>query len=129
GAVPLASDAFHVDRATVTRIARGGMRVSMDLSGPPGLTATRIAEAWPGVAGFRTQTILHPSAPLTLSGAALDQAAVSGAQATANAFHAGSDWRDPPDSKFGDFLTSESGGKVDAPGEWLTVQDGTRDLF
>ncbi|MFL5885351.1 MAG: hypothetical protein ACJ77M_09800, partial [Thermoleophilaceae bacterium] len=70
GGVPVASDAFHVDRATVTRIARGGMRVSMDLSGPPGLTATRIAEAYPGVAGFRTQTILHPGAPLTLSGAA-----------------------------------------------------------
>ena len=126
GGVPVASNAFHVDRASVTKLPRGGRRVSMELSGVPGLTVTRIAEAYPGLAGFRTQTILHPSAPLTLSGAALDQATVGKATATANAFHAGSDWRDVSKE---DFRTSQSGDRLDAPGEWLTVRDGTRDLF
>jgi hypothetical protein len=124
--VPVASDAFHTGAVTVTKLAGGGVRVSMELSGVPGLTVTRSAEVQPGVAGFRMQTVLHPSAPLTLAGAALDQAAVGSATASAEAFHAGSDWRDPSKE---DFRTSQSGGKVDAPGEWLTVHDGDRDLF
>ena len=33
----------------------------MQLTGPAGLTATRIAEAYPGIAGFRTQTVCSPS--------------------------------------------------------------------
>jgi hypothetical protein len=98
--------------------------VTMELSGIPGLTITRTAEVYPGIAGFRTQTILHASAPLTLSGAALDQAAVGKATATANAFHAGSDWRDVTKE---DFRTSSQ--DPDAPGEWLTVEDGNRSLF
>src|SRR2546421_5545521 len=114
GGAPVPSTAFHVDSVSVT----GGRRVTMELSGVPGLTITRIAEVYPGVAGFRTQTILHASAPLVLSGAALDQAAVGRATATANAFHAGSDWRDVSKE---DFRTSQQAG--DAPGEWLTVQD------
>src|SRR5207247_6573767 len=64
GAVPLASDSFHAGDVSVTKLARGGLRVAMELAGPPGLTVTRVAEAYPGVAGFRTQTILHASAPL-----------------------------------------------------------------
>ncbi|MFL5913708.1 MAG: alpha-galactosidase [Gaiellaceae bacterium] len=121
---PVSSDAFHVDSASVTKLPRGGRRVSMELSGFPGLTVTRMAEAYPGIAGFRTQTILHPSVPLSLSGAALDQAAVGKGTATANAFHAGSDWRDVTKE---DFRTPSQ--DPDAPGEWLTVQDGNRSLF
>src|SRR5204862_93959 len=82
--------------------------------------------------------ILHPSLPLTLSGAALDQAAVGQASATANAFHAGTDWRTPdwkgPDiwvgySGAGDYRTTEAGAtgeRIDAPGEWLTAAQGDR---
>jgi hypothetical protein len=140
GAVPLASDAFGADSVTVAKLPRGGLRVEIELSGPPGLTVTRTAEAYPGVAGFRTQTILHATAPVSLSGAAFDQAAVGEAAATANAFRAGSDWREPEwqgppiavGSPAGDFRTSQSGGpgeRVDAPGEWLTAADGDRSLF
>jgi hypothetical protein len=141
GLAPLGSDVFHAGSVSVTKLERGGLRIAMELSGPPGLSATRVAEAYPGVAGFRTQTILHPAAPLTLSGAALDQAAVGQASATANAFHAGTDWRTPDwqgpqlsvgNSEAGDYRTSRSGGpgqQVDAPGEWLSTSTGGRTLF
>src|SRR3954447_24189774 len=96
GRAQLGSDRFRVAAARVTDIARGGLRVTMDLVSPvPGLTATRVAEVWPGVAGFRTQTILHPAAGLALSGATLDEAAVADAAPTLHAFRAGSDWREP----------------------------------
>src|SRR3954470_10695399 len=96
GRTDLGSEQFSVTGAKVTRLARGGLKVSMELASPlPGLTATRTAEAYPGVAGFRTQTILHPAAGLALSGATLDEATVAGAAPTLHAFRAGSDWREP----------------------------------
>src|SRR5436305_8865554 len=95
GPVQIGSDQFRVSSASVTRLARGGLRVTMRLSGPPGLNATRIAEAYPGVAGFRTQTIVQPAAGLALSGATLDEAAVGRAAPSISAFHAGTDWRPP----------------------------------
>src|SRR5689334_18089037 len=71
----LGSESFTVTGVHVSRLDRGGLRVSMDLASPlPGLTATRIAEAYPGIAGFRTQTVLHPAAGLALAGATLDEA-------------------------------------------------------
>src|SRR3954468_8775131 len=72
------SSAFRVKSVAVTRLARGGLRVTMRLAGPPGLSATRTAEAYPGIAGFRTQTVLRPTIPLALAGVTLEQAAVGG---------------------------------------------------
>src|SRR3954449_1792790 len=51
--VALESSAFRVRRVGVTKLARGGLRVTMRLSGPPGVQATRTAEGYPGIAGFR----------------------------------------------------------------------------
>src|SRR4051812_7975151 len=142
GRAELGSERFRVIGVDVTRIARGGTRVSMALSSPvPGLTATRIAETWPGVAGIRTQTILHPAAGLALSGATLDEAAVAGAAPTLHAFRAGSDWREPDwtgpplalgDGHGGDWRatsTAGAGAALSGPGQWLALDRGGRRLF
>ena len=67
GGAPVSSEAFTVESAGIAVLPRGGLRVTMELGGPAGLpgalTAVRVAEAYPGIAGFRTQTILHAAAP------------------------------------------------------------------
>jgi hypothetical protein len=140
---PLSSTSFKVTRAVVTRLERGGLRVTMSLSGPPGLNATRTAEAYPGVAGFRTQTVLEPAAGLVLSGATLEQAGVGPEPAPAlSAFRAGSDWREPGyggppvgvgDQHAGDWRetrTAAAGQPLEAPGQWLSAAiPGGRSLF
>ena len=140
GRAELGSDLFTVTGVRIAKLARGGLHVAMELSSPvPGLTATRVAEAYPGVAGFKTQTILHPAAGLALAGATLDEAAVPRATATLNAFRAGSDWRGPGwtgpqygsagSPEAGDFRTATTGPTVDGPGEWLSLANGGRSLF
>jgi hypothetical protein len=143
--VALRSSAFRVRRVGVTKLARGGLRITMSLVGPPGLQATRTAEAYPGIAGFRTQTVLAPSVPLALSGVTLEQAAVgSRAAPTIHAFRAGSDWRAPGytgppvgigDQHPGDWRdtrTAAPGEPLEAPGEWVSAAAsgrGGRSLF
>src|SRR3954452_18881670 len=73
GAEVLTSEAFTVTAVRTARLDRGGRRVTMDLSGP-GLSAERVAEAYPGIAGMRTQTILPSPVPLALGGATLERA-------------------------------------------------------
>ena len=56
--VKVGSEALHVESVNVTQLDRGGLRVRMELSAPasvPGLAITRVAEAYPGVAGFRVR--------------------------------------------------------------------------
>src|SRR4051794_35052959 len=68
------SSAFAVSEATVTDLARGGLRLTLRLTHTvPALTAVRTIEAYPGVAGFRSQTTLFSPVPLVLSGATLDE--------------------------------------------------------
>ena len=68
GGLDVGSERFTVQSVDVTKPARGGLRVSMELAGPlPGLKVTRVAEAYPGVAGFRMQTVLESVVPLVLS--------------------------------------------------------------
>ena len=65
----LGSEAFTVESVSVTKLARGGLRVTMRLGGAaalPGVAVTRVAEAYPGVAGFRTQTVIESTVPLVL---------------------------------------------------------------
>jgi hypothetical protein len=136
------SAAFRVARVGVTRLERGGLKVTMTLAGPPGLKAIRTAEAYPGVAGFRTQTVLTPSAGLVLSGATLDQARTGpDVAATIDAFRAGSDWREPGytgppvgvgDQHPGDWRDTRSapaGQPLEASGQWLSAAAGERSLF
>ena len=143
GRTDIGSEQFTVSGVKTAKLARGGLRVTMELTAPvPGLTATRIAEAYPGVAGFKTQTILHPAAGLALAGATLDEAAAGAAAPTITAFRAGSDWREPDwagpsggsigDPHSGDFRESTSapsGTALGGPGEWLSLQSGGRSLF
>src|SRR4051794_5445683 len=139
GRSDIGSERFTVTSVKTAKLDRGGLRVTMELTAPvPGLTATRIAEAYPGVAGFKTQTVLHPATGLVLAGATLDEAAAPGAKATLEAFRAGSDWRDPDwagpsggsigDAHAGDFREEQSGSTVSGNGEWLTLADKGRSL-
>src|SRR4051794_35600642 len=136
----IGSDSFRATGVDVQRLARGGLRLTMTLQGP-GLSATRVAEAYPDVAGFRTQTTIESSVPLALSGATLDEAAVGTAAPTIHAFRAGADWREPgyegPPVSVGDphpgtwreSRSAAAGQSLAAPGEWITNADGERSLF
>ncbi|MGH2837224.1 MAG: hypothetical protein ACRDJY_02610, partial [Thermoleophilaceae bacterium] len=138
---PITSDQFTVTSAEITRLARGGLRVEIQLAGPAGITATRLAEAYPRIAGFRTQTIVESLAPLPLTGATLDEAAVGDGSATAaHNLRAGADWRSPdyagPPIGIGDQQTGtwrattegEPGQAIEANAEWLDATDGDRSL-
>ena len=46
----LGSDAFTVSSVSVSEPERGGLRVSMTLTGVPGVAVTRVVEAYGGVA-------------------------------------------------------------------------------
>jgi len=143
----LGSEAFTVARSAVERLPRGGLRVTMALapgpgsSAPLGLTATRVAEAYPGIAGFRTQTVLESATPLALAAVTLDEAAVGPAAPTLHNFRAGADYRDPgeagPPISNGDASaglgrttkTAARGTSIEDQAQWLSVEDGGRSLF
>ena len=144
GGAQIASDNFSVGSVDLARLPRGGVRVTMTLagSGPAaGITAERVAEAYPGVAGFRTQTTLTSATPLVLSAATLDQAGVGRVTPVLHAFRAGTDWRDPswngPQlwagySQPGDVrqdVTAPEGGSVEANAEWVDARASGRSLF
>jgi hypothetical protein len=146
GGATVGSDAFRVDDVAVRRLDRGGVRVTFQLVPRPGalaagVTATRTAEAYPGIAGFRTQTTLHATAPLVLQGATLDQAAAGDDVATTiHDFRAGADWREPgwPGPPLwvgynhpGTWRETRSAGPgrpLEGPGQWLTAKSGGRAL-
>ena len=140
----LGSERFTVDSVSVTKLERGGLRVSMRLVGPlPGLVVTRVAEAYPGVAGFRTETVLESTVPLVLSKATLDEAVPTGAvKPTIHSFRAGADWREPgwqgPPFTVGDphpgtwreSHTAGAGEPLAGGGEWISLADsGDRSAF
>jgi hypothetical protein len=142
--VNVGSELLHVTSAQVEPLPRGGLRVLMELSAPvslPGLSVTRVAEAYPGVAGVRVQTLLESGLPAALSRATLDEAAVGDAAPTLNAFRAGGDWRepgwqgpavsvgDPHAGTWRDTHSAGSGEPLRGPGQWLSVGDGDRSLF
>ncbi|HEX8083156.1 MAG TPA: alpha-galactosidase [Solirubrobacteraceae bacterium] len=141
GAATIGSEAFTVSRVERTALRAGGVRLTMSLTGVPGLTVTRIAEAYPGVAGFRTQTILEPAAGLAIGSATLEQLAPGAGTPALHAFRAGADWRDAewtgPDVQVGDphggtWRATTTGGRgepISGSGQWLSVADGARSVF
>jgi hypothetical protein len=145
GGVELGSEAFAVESVSVSNLARGGLRVTMRLAAPlrlPGVAVTRIAEAYPNVAGFRTQTVIESAAPLVLDRALLDEAApVSAVAPTIHAFRAGADWREPewpgPPFTIGDphpgtWRESHSaapGEPLSGTGEWISLASADRTAF
>jgi hypothetical protein len=139
------SDAFRATDVDVEELTGGGLRVTMRLEAvqpaAAPLRALRIAEARPGVAGFRTQTVLEPQAPLVLSGATLDEAAVGSAAPTLHAFRAGADWRepdwggppvavgDPHAGTWRDTRSAATGRPLEGAGQWLSAASADRTLF
>jgi hypothetical protein len=146
-AAEFGSDELRVRHAAIERLARGGLRVTMTLvpRGTGGLDelakVTRVAEAYPGVAGFRTQTMIHASAPVALSAATLEEAAVGRAAPTITALRAGADWREPGysgpplsvgDAHPGTWRDSRSAGpgsSIAGPAQWISMARGERTLF
>lgn len=90
------STAFTVTSVALEPLAHG-VRVRMALSAPGGaLTAERVAEAYRGIAGFRTRTVITSAVPLAITGARLETVAAGPAvTASLHAFRAGADWRKP----------------------------------
>lgn len=142
GGVEVGSETFAVRSVDIAHLPRGGLRVTMRLAAAAGgLAATRVAEAYPGIAGFRTQTTLLPAAPVTLSAATLDEAAVGAVAPTIHAFRAGADWRQPgytgPDVSVGDphggtwraSQSARTGSGLGGAAQWLTAASGGRELF
>src|SRR3954470_14456405 len=140
----ISSAATRISAATVSRLDRGGLRVTMTLVDDtlPTLTVTRVAEAYPGVAGFRTETTVASSVPVLLSAATVDEATVGASVTPAiSAFRAGSDWRDsswtgppfalgdPHGGTWRETRTAAAGTALRAPGEWLSAREGAAGLF
>jgi len=140
GGAEVGSETFEVIGVEIEKIRRGGLRVTMRLAGAA-LSGTRVAEAFPGVAGFRVRTTLQSPVPLTLQGATLDEAAVTGAATTIHAFRAGADWREPdwagPEVQVGDphagtwrdSRSAPAGGTIEGPAQWLSAERDGRSLF
>jgi hypothetical protein len=140
GPQDIGSEMFAVDSVTVAPLARGGLRVTMAISGP-GLTGTRVAEAYPGVAGFRTQTTLESPVGLTIAAATLEQAGVGSVTPAIHALRAGADWRDSewagPQVQFGDphagtwrdTKRAGAGQALEGAAQWIEGDSGGRRLF
>lgn len=136
----IGSERFGVDDVSVRRLPGGGRRVTMTLGGVPGIAVQRVAEAYPGIAGFRMQTVLKPAVPLPLRGVTLDEAATGPAGTQIHDFRGGADWREPgwkgPPVWVGyehpgtwrETRSAGPGEPVEGPAEWLTAADGGRSL-
>ncbi|MGH7821057.1 MAG: hypothetical protein ACREQ9_14935, partial [Candidatus Binatia bacterium] len=106
-AAEISSSLLGVADVTVTPLARGGLRVTFELRPlsstlpPPldplaGFVAERIVEAYPGVAGFRSQTTITTALPLVVSGYDVETIVPpTPVAATNHSFRAGGDWREP----------------------------------
>ena len=141
----VSAEDFEVNHVMVEPIPRGGLRVVFSLSHrAPALTATRTVEAYPGVAGFRSQMTVASPVPLPLSSFTLDEiAAGASVTPTIHAFRAGADWRGESnwegpefgsigDAHAGDWRDSRSGlagEPLAAPGEWISAVAGERSAF
>jgi hypothetical protein len=136
----LASDRMRVEGVAARRLPRGGVAVTFDLRLGGLLRVERTVEAYPGIAGFSSRTVLVPATPIVLSGYALDEVAVGRAAATLHAFRAGADWREPgwrPAISVGEAHTGDwretraapAGAPLAGPGEWLSLAAGDRTVF
>ncbi|HEX8066053.1 MAG TPA: alpha-galactosidase [Thermoleophilaceae bacterium] len=144
GAAEIGSESFRVDAVATAPLPAGGLRLTMRLVGSgaaAGLTGTRTAEAYPGVAGFRTQTTLASATPLVLNGATLEQAGVGSVTPAIHAFRAGADWRetewagpplafgDPHAGDWRDTRTAAAGQPLEGAAQWIDAARGARRLF
>jgi hypothetical protein len=97
-----------------------------------------VAEAYDGIAGFRTQTKVASAAPLAVTGARLEtMGAGSAVAASASSFRAGADWREadwegPPltlgDPHGGTWRATTAGGvgqPVEAAAQYVSLDDSS----
>lgn len=141
----ISSAGFRIDDVAVAPLRRGGLRLVMTLThAAPLLTVKRTVEAYPGVAGFRTQMTVASPVPLPLTSFTLDELRV-GPQAAAktHAFRAGADWRGESDwegPEYGsvgdahggdwrDTRTADAGAPLAAPAQWISMAQDERSLF
>jgi hypothetical protein len=147
--IELPSSALGVTGVTVTEPDRGGLRIEMRLeplgvAAPIGLVVTRAVEAYPGIAGFRSETAVTSPLPLVVSGYWLDELQPAApVSAEAHSFRAGADWREPgwpgpalaiPDAQPGTWRDSDAGGPgqpVARTAQWMSLgaADGGRAFF
>ena len=136
------SESFRVESVEVVRLPRDGLRAVMRLGQPGGtLTATRTVEAYPDVAGFRTQTTVTSSTARELAAATLDELAVGESRPTLHAFRAGADWRNPdwpgpavwvgysPAGDWRETRTAGPGAALEAGAQWVSTSLGRRSAF
>jgi hypothetical protein len=143
-AVALGGEVFSASGVRAQRTARGGLRLEFDLRSAllPVLKVRRAVEAYPGIAGFRTETTLSSSVPLVLSRAHVEEVDTGTVDTAAlHALRSGADWRDPgwqgPMISIGDghegtwreTRTSTGGAPVEGAGQWLSLRSGARSLF
>ena len=95
GALDFTSSDFAMDSVDRAPLPNGGARVTMHLSGPALFSVDYVVDAWPGLAGFRTRTIVKALAALPVTRYSMGELTTPFALApTGQTFHAGSDWRD-----------------------------------
>ena len=136
----LTSDLFTVETAQVVEID-DGLRLELALAAPT-LEVSRVVEVYDGVAGFRTETTLLPTASLTLGGYSLDEVATGpGSGTTIHAFRAGADWRDAhyegPQFALGDKHSgtwrdsrkAPAGQPIEGPAQWISIGNETGSVF
>ena len=142
--VQVGSEALHVESVDVTELDRGGLRVRMELSAPvalPGLTITRVAEAYPGVAGLPRPDgagvagaagarARDPGRGGRRRGGADDprlprRRRLARARLAGAAAHGGR----PAPGTWRESSHAGAGEPLRGPGEWLSTRDGSRSLF
>jgi hypothetical protein len=124
GTTALSLDTLDAGEPVVTRLADGGVAVRVPV-GP----VDRLVEVHPGVAGMTLS--LRATAPLVVAGYALDQVRpTTPGTAVAQAFRAGSDWREEGwapavsvgDAQLGDWRqTTVLPGDGEVTGQWLST--------
>ena len=143
GPLSVGSERFTATAARTLRLAHGGVRLVLTLRTVlvPTLVVERTIDVYPGVAGFRSETVLRSSVPLVLSGMTLEEVRAGTADATLHALRAGGDWREPewtgPTIAIGDphagtwrSTSVASGGRpLRGPGQWLSLRSAGRTAF
>ena len=124
GKTDLSLDALSAEAPVITELADGGVSVRVPLG-----VVDRLVEVHPGVAGLTLS--LEATLPLVVSGYALDAVVpLHPGKPVAQAFRAGSDWREPgwePQVKVGDAQTGDWRVSWDLPADgtvtaqWLST--------
>ncbi len=149
GILDFTSSDFTLDSAERSALPNGGARVTMHLSGPALFAVDYLVDAWPGLAGFRTQTVVKALVVLPVTGYSMGELTTrftSNITPIGQTFHSGSDWRDEdgwsPSITIGDEAPrggrsdwrvqtqGPKGGPYEQYGNWVTARhNGGQSVF